>query len=233
MFRFPRAALTLLLIGAVTPLHAHKDDYLGDTFVFVTLERHEFELEYWLDARSDPRGALHTTGFEYGFTDQFMADASLRWAQDSGGPFRFETGFLELRRRFGEEGAHRIDTAVSLEYEVERDESGELRRLLEPRLVLSRDFRGWNGTLNLFYAAVLGDAHRSAFEAAAGLRTPSRGRWNAGVEFQRQLALENKFLVIPQLWYRVSDEGFLKAGAGRNFAGAHDAFVRVAVEFEF
>ena len=223
----------LLLAGACSPLHSHKDDYLGDTFVFVTLARHEFELEYWIDGRSEPRGGMHTVGFEYGITDRFMADASLRWAQNSGGPFRFETGFLELRRRFGEEGAHFIDIAASLEYEVDNGEPGEEHRLLEPRLVLSRDFHGWNATLNLFYAAVLDDSRRSAFEAAAGLRAPSWGRWNAGVEFQRQLALENKTLLIPQLWYRVGKEGFLKAGVGRNFAGDRDSFVRFAVEFEF
>ncbi len=33
---------------------AHKDDYLGVTFVFVTLDARELELEYWLDAQVDP-----------------------------------------------------------------------------------------------------------------------------------------------------------------------------------
>jgi hypothetical protein len=83
---------------------AHKDDYLGDTFVFVTLDRGEAEPEYWIDWRSDPRGLLHTAGLEYGVTDRFMLDISARFAQPFSGADHFETEFTELRCRFGDEG---------------------------------------------------------------------------------------------------------------------------------
>jgi len=225
------AGIAVWLIPA--SLLAHKDDYLGDTFVFVTLDARELELEYWLDAQDGPRGLLHTLGVEYGVTNHLMADVSVRWLQRSGGPFALSQGFLELRHRFGEEGRHVVDPAVSLEYEVRRDSDGQRRELLEPRVVLSRDFAGWNVTVNLFYVIVVGARSRSAFEGAAGIRSPAFGPWSAGVEFRREVALENESVVIPQVWYRVTPEAYLKAGGGKNFAGEKNSFFRVAFEIEF
>src|SRR5437773_7045151 len=223
--------LALWLLPAA--LLAHKDDYLGDTFVFVTLEARELELEYWLDAQDEPRGLRHTTGIEYGITNHLMADVSARWLQRAGGPFAFSQGFVELRYRFGEEGRHLIDPAASLEYEVRRDPEGRRRRLLEPRLVLSHDYPGWNVTTNFFYSIVLDEPGRSSLEAAAGIRSPACGRWSTGLEFRREIALENETLVIPQIWYRISPEAYVKAGAGKNFAGEKGNFVRIAFEVEF
>ena len=74
---------------------------------------------------------------------------------------------------------------------------------------------------------------RSAFEAAAGVRSPQLGRWNAGVELRRETALDNETFVIPQVWYRLRPNAYLKAGAGKNFAGEKDTFARVAIEIEF
>ena len=163
-----------------------------------------------------------------------MADISGRWFQRSGGPFTFEQGFLELRYRFGEEGERPVDFAVSVEYQVKRSvEERETHQLIEPRLVLSKDLGGWNFTANLFYSFVLDEKRRSAFEASLGARTPNFGRWNAGVELRRELALENESTVIPQVWYRISPEAYLKLGAGKNFAGQKESFARVAIEIEF
>ena len=219
-----------LLPGA---LLGHKDDYLGDTFVFVTLEARELELEYWLDAQDGPRGLVHTLGVEYGLASHIRADVSVRWLQQSGGPLAFSSGFLELRHRFGEEGRHVVDPAVSIEYEARRDSDGHRRQLLEPRVVLSRDFAGWNATVNLFYVIVIGVRSRSAFEGAVGIRSRAFGPWSAGVEFRREVALENESVVIPQVWYRLTPEAYLKAGGGKNFAGEKNAFFRVAFEVEF
>ena len=85
--------IALLLWLAPVALFAHKDDYLGDTFVFVTLARRELELEYWIDRREGPVGARHTLGAEYGLTDHLMADLSARWFQRSGGAADVRTGF--------------------------------------------------------------------------------------------------------------------------------------------
>jgi len=230
--RVTAAALGLALWLLPGALLAHKDDYLGDTFVFVTLEARELELEYWLEGQDEPRALRHTAGIEYGITNHLMADLSARWLQRAGGPFAFSEGFLELRYRFGEEGLHAVDPAASLEYEVRRDSEGRRRRLLEPRLVISRDFAGWNVTTNLFYSIVLDEPGRSSFEAAAGIRSPAFGRWSTGLELRREIALENETVVIPQVWYRISPEAYVKAGGGKNFAGDKNAFVRIVFEIE-
>ena len=54
-----RAASLCMLLATIahSPIAlAHKDDYLGDTFVFITLDRGEAEVEYWVDWRSDQKG---------------------------------------------------------------------------------------------------------------------------------------------------------------------------------
>ena len=162
-----------------------------------------------------------------------MADVSARWLEAEGGPTAFREGFLELRYRFGEEGRHVIDPAASVEYEIRRAPDGTYRKLLEPRIVLSRDFAGWNATLNIFYAIVLDETSRSAFEGAAGVRSPAFGRWSGGVELRREVALENETLLIPQVWFRISPEAYVKAGGGKNLAGEKNAFLRIAFEVEF
>ena len=146
----------------------------------------------------------------------------------------FEEGFAEVRYRFGEEGAHLVDPALSLEYSIKLDpEDGRRHRLLEPRIVLNRDVQEWNFTVNLFYAIVLDDSARSALEASAGFRTPSFGSWNAGLEIRQERPVEKATVLIPQTWYRFTRDAYLKLGAGKNLVGDRDTFVRVAFEIEF
>ena len=234
--RFCRSLLlSLSFVTAVRSpcAYAHKDDYLGDTFVFVTLDRGEVEAEYWVDWRSDPRGFLHTAGLEYGVTDHFMLDLSARYAAPIDGADRFETEFVEMRYRFGNEGERPVDIAASVELENDRSDSATTHHLLEPRLVLSRDFLGWNATINFVDAIVLDESRRSAFEEAAGIRSPDFGRWNFGLEIQRERALERSTRILPQLWCRLSTDTYIKAGAGYSVSGANDHFLRVAIETEF
>ena len=224
-----------LIVGVVQShcAHAHKDDYLGDTFVFVTLDRGEAEAEYWIDWRSDPRGFLHTVGFEYGVTEHFMLDFSARYAAPISASNRLETEFAEMRYRFGDEGDRPVDIAASVELENDRSDPADTHHLLEPRLVLSRDFLGWNATFNLVDALVLDESRRSAFEEAVGIRSPDFGRWNFGLEIQRERALEKSTRVLPQTWCRLSENTYIKAGAGYNISGEKNHFLRIAIETEF
>ena len=224
-----------LLVGVVQSprAYAHKDDYLGDTFVFVTLDRGEAEAEYWVDWRSDPRGFLHTVGFEYGVTEHFMLDFSTRYAAPISLSSRLETGFAEMRYRFGDEGERPVDIAASVELENDHSNPATMHHLLEPRLVLSRDFHGWNSTFNLVDTLVLDQSWRSAIEGAVGIRSPNFGRWNFGLEIQRERALENSTRVLPQFWCRLSESTYVKAGAGYSISGEKNHFLRIAIETEF
>src|SRR5215471_12691401 len=93
--RLATALIAIALWLAPSRAMAHKDDYLDDTFVYLTLARRELELEYWVDRVEDPTGARHTFGVEYGLTDHLMADASGRWFQFSSG-LNFAEAFFEL-----------------------------------------------------------------------------------------------------------------------------------------
>lgn len=231
-----RRLQTLALLALLSPsaAKAHKDDYLTDTFVFVTLDRNELEIEYFLDGDFSPRALGHRLGAEYGFSDHLMGDVAMSWMQYSGGPAVFHEGFLELRYRFGEENQHLLDPAMSVEFRVERNRAGgETRHLLEPRLVLSKDIGDYNVTLNLAYAIDLVTPGESAPEIAMGFRSPAVGPFRAGLELRRELATENVFSVIPQAWVRFSNDAYVKIGVGKNLAAGKESFVRVAVEIEF
>lgn len=227
---------TLVILFFLLPsaAKAHKDDYLTDTFVFVTLDRNEVEIEYFLDGQFSPRALGHRLGVEYGFSDHLMGDVAMSWMQYSGGPTVFNEGFLELRYRFGEESEHFLDPAMSVEYRVERDRAeGKTRHLLEPRLVFNKDVGDYNFTLNLAYAIDVETPGESAPEVALGFRSPALGPFRAGLELSRELAIENVFSVIPQVWMRFSKDAYVKVGLGKNLAAGRESFVRVAVEMEF
>ena len=224
----------ILAVLVPSTAKAHKDDYLSDTFVFVTLDRNEIEIEYFLDGHFSPRALGHRLGVEYGFSDHLMGDVAASWRQYSGGPSVFSEGFLEVRYRFGEENQHALDPAASVEYRVERDQAdGETRHLLEPRLVLNKDFGDYNITLNLAYAIDLDKPGESAPEIALGFRSSAFGPFRAGLELRRELATENVFDVIPQAWVRFSNDAYVKIGVGKNLAAGRESFVRVALEMEF
>jgi hypothetical protein len=231
-----RRLRTLALLAFLLPsaAKAHKDDYLTDTFVFVTLDRNELEIEYFLDGLFSPSALGHRLGVEYGLSNHLMGDVAMSWMQYSGGPAVFHEGFLELRYRFGEENQHVLDPAMSIEYRVDRNQTdGETRHLLEPRLVLSKDIDDYNVTLNLAYAIDLERPKESAPEIALGLRSPAFGPFRAGLELRRELATENVFSVIPQAWVRFSNDAYIKVGVGKNLAAGKESFVRVAFEMEF
>jgi hypothetical protein len=109
------ALAMLLFIPSVA--RAHRDDYLDETFVYVTLGRHEFEVETWAEAR---RGTDHRTvgwytgAFEYGVSSHWMVDAAAQ-ALHKGDGFQFGRLRLESRARFAEEGRWPVDVAASTE----------------------------------------------------------------------------------------------------------------------
>src|SRR5262245_30410767 len=111
-------AMVLLRPGLAA---AHRDDYIDETFVYMTLERHEFELEVWGEARVAPTHdtqGWYTLAFESGVTSRWTLDGAAQVIQRSGGAdlgrFRSET-----RYRFAEEGRWPLDLAASAEYELE------------------------------------------------------------------------------------------------------------------
>src|SRR5258705_4313217 len=116
---------------------AHRDDYIDETFVYLTLGSREREIEGWAEIHAGhdrhPR-AWYTGAFEYGLTKRWTVDGAVQWVQDAAGlglgRFRSET-----RYRFSEEGLAPVDLAVSLEYEAQsqRATNRAAEHVLTPR----------------------------------------------------------------------------------------------------
>jgi len=229
------AALVLLLFPSVA--WAHRDDYLDETFVYVTLGRHEFELEGWAEARrgTDHRTAGWYTGaFEYGITFHWMADGAAQ-ILDRGDGLQFGRLRLETRARFAEEGRWPVDVAASTEYEHETRASAgvESEDVLTPRLVLSRDVsHDLNTTLNLDFPIRLTGERDVTFAYALGVRYPAETVVRVGTELKGDPS-ERTATVFPQVWFALPKELTLKFGTGIGLTDRTDPWVvRAVAEME-
>lgn len=210
---------------------AHREDYIDETLVFLTLERGEIETEYWFDAGRDDsdRFLRHHLALEYGITDHWMVDGRITGLDEQG--FHFDSSRLETRYRFFDEGTLPVDIAVSGEINTQRDEHGRQIAGVEPRLILSRDFGKLNLTANLAEEIPFSHDHPS-FEVRGGWRydVTELFRFGTEVRYDNQ---ERSVGVIPQVWFAFPHDVTFKAGYSNDFGGIHERFVRVAFELGF
>jgi hypothetical protein len=212
---------------------AHRDDYLDETFVYVTLGRHEFEVEAWAEARRDPEhrtAGWYTGAFEYGISSHLMADGAAQVLHQGDG-FQFGRLRLETRARFAEEGRWPVDVAASAEFERETRAATRAERedILTPRLVLSHDLtRDLNTTLNLDLPIRLSGPREVAFAYAVGMRYPAETTVRVGTEIKGQPS-EHTATVFPQVWFALPNELTLKFGSGIGLTSQTDRWVLRAV----
>lgn len=218
-----RPLLLLIVLLSATPLFAHREDFVGETLVFLTLERHALEPEAFIDWSQDER--FYNAAVEYGVTDHFMVDGRVT----STGNGSIDAARVETRYRFGEEGTWPVDTAVSFEANVER-ENGEDHYGIEPRLILSKDVDRFNFTVNVADeiptnggAPALQIAGGARFDATELLRVGSELRWDEH---------DHSGTVVPQVWFVLPHETTLRLGYFAGFRGAPH-FVRFGIELEF
>lgn len=225
----------LLLAAALTSASvaaAHREDYLDETLVFQTIERHELEPEGWLDVGA-ARGVRVDTvrghlALEYGITDHWMVDT--RWTVEhvAGAGTRFGGGRVESRARLKEEGEWPVDIAGSLEVNGGREAGREIAWAAEPRLVLSRDAGAFNVTANAAVEVPFADG-RAGTRFALGLRYGSTARVRFGAEGQWAPA-GSSGSVFPQAWVVLWDEGTLKFGYSRGLGRNEESFGRIVIE---
>ena len=241
-FRRLNAALILglSLCGAQQSV-AHKDDYIDETLVYLTVERGDWELEYWFDLGTLPSidnqeaqldFIRHNLAVEHGITDHLMLDSRLTLDKVEGEATEFESARLEGRLRFGEEGEHPIDIAASAEVNTERNDDGDQVFGLEPRLILSKDFRTkLNVTLNLPLEVQPGPGSVE-FLPAAGLRFNAFESLRLGLEVSYGTESgEGKF--VPQIWFAPTEGLIIKAAYAVGFDANEQNFTRIAIETEF
>lgn len=229
------AAVCAFVSVVPSVLYAHKDDYLNETFVYRTLDHRELELEYWFDYHQlTPPAAghyQHTVSAEYGVTDLWMADIALNYGNlRVSDRYELSRWRLETRRRFGEEGSHTPDLALSMELEGERT-AGEWEYRITPRLVLSHDFGAeLNTTLNLFVGFGMGRGVSTSPGYNLGLRYPAEGALRIGAEIVQTFDHRVSSLLIPQVWILPWSEGVFKIGYARGYGSEERYFLRVAFE---
>lgn len=215
------------------PAYAHRDDYIDETPVFLTLQRGEVEPEYWFDLGWDRNDRFaftrHNLALEAGFTNHWMADARATLRQDKGDSVRFDSARGETRWRLGEEGQYPVDLASSLELNVERERNGDVAPGVEPRGIVSHDWGDLNLTLNLPIEIPL-DGRAPSFDPSVGIRFGT-GRVRLGAEL-KYFSRDRFGLAIPQLWIGLWEEGTLKLGYARRWARSPESFARIALEAE-
>jgi hypothetical protein len=223
-------AVALFLFGAGTPALAHREDYIDETLVFVTLDQSEFEPEYWFDTGNDGIQGFtrHHVALEYGLTDHWMIDGRATAIDENPRGFRFDSSRLETRYRFGDEGTLPIDIAVSGELNTFKNRQGNTRLGVEPRLVLSKDLGELNLTVNLAEEIPV-DGPQASFEVRGGLRYDANDLVRLGAELHYDTA-ERSTTAVPQVWLTLPHDVTLKGGYSYDFNKPHLQFVRLTVE---
>jgi hypothetical protein len=229
------SALTTVFVAA--PAQAHRDDYIDETFVYMTLGQGEFELEFWGEVRESATHVTegwYTNAFEYGITSRWTLDAAAQLVHQGGG---LEFGRLrsETRYRFANEGEWPLDVAASAEYELETKTvtGNETEHTLTPRLVVSKDLSPkLNTTVNLDVPISLSGGGLS-FAYGVGVRFPAETTVRVGTEMKGQPSVDTATL-FPQVWLALPKGMTIKVGTGIGLTDQTDRFVaRGVFEVEF
>ncbi len=228
--------IILFLILTFLPaakLFPHRDDFLDETVVYLTLARQELELEYWFDY-----GSLTGTDFirnnfasEFGITNHWMIDGRVTFNSPDISGFNFQSGRFETRYRFYDEGTLPVDIALSAEGNSEKAITGERETGVEGRLILSHDFaEKINLTLNISEEFTL-DSGQGAFFPSFGFRYDSNDLLRFGSEIKYN-TYERSGSVIPQVWLTFGESITLKFGYSQGLGNKKENFGRVAIEAE-
>ena len=218
------------------PAFAHREDYIGETLVFQTLEKGATEPEYWLDIgrrKQDGVFVRHTVAVEHGITGHWMVDGNVAFKSVSGKHPEFEAGRVETRLRFAGEGDYPVDTAFSFEMNREQEEDGTFATHAEPRLVLSKDLDAWNlnFTLNIPLEVNV-KTGETALIPSGGFRFDVSHLIQLGTEARYDIDT-HEGSVIPQIWFRFGHDITLKGGYFIGFDQSPDNYARLAAEFDF
>ena len=225
----------MLAFHFAQPASAHREDYIDETLVFQTVEKGALEPEYWFDYGrrddSDIYFQRHNLALEYGVTDHLMIDGRVTADHPFNHSTNFDSGWLETRYRFGEEGDWPVDVAISGEANTRRLEHGHYQYGIEPRVILSRDFSKLNLTLNVAEEVPVNRGAPSV-ELATGARYDATQFFRFGSELKYDIH-EHSGSVIPQIWFAFPHEITFKTGFSFGFDRNRENFVRFVIEAEF
>ncbi len=211
----------------------HRDDYIDETIVYLTLARQELELEYWFDYGSVTGTHFINNNFasEFGITNHWMIDGRITYHSPEVKSFDFQSGRFETRYRFSDEGAQPVDIAVSAEVNSEKTFTGETESGIEGRLILSKDFvEKLNLTLNLAEEKFF-ERGNASFNPSFGFRYDANDTFRFGSELKYETA-DKWGSVVPQVWFTFGKDITLKLGYSIGFNNNPVDFGRLALEAE-
>lgn len=224
--------LILILLPAAR-CFPHRDDFIDETDVYLTLGRQELELEYWFDYGSltGTNFIKHNFASEYGITNHWMVDGRVTFSSPDVSGFNFQSGRFETRYRFYDEGTLPVDFALSAEINSEKSITGERENGVEGRLILSHDFvEKLNLTLNISQELKL-DSGQGAFFPSFGFRYDASNLLRFGSELKYNIH-EDRGSVIPQVWLTFGKNITLKLGYSKGLGSKKENFMRAALEAE-
>lgn len=226
---------SVILLNVAEQAKAHREDYLSETLVYLTLHRHELEPEYWFDLGRTGDGwpgfLRHHLAAEYGLTEHWMVDARATLEAAQSERSRLGGARLETRYRFSEEGRLPVDIAVSGEINTQRTARGAQIPGAELRLILSKDLRRSNFTLNLAEEFPF-HSEGPSFAPAFGYRFDASRFLYAGSEVKYDVE-SRRGAVVPQVWFLLPHRATLKAGYSAGFGHGAKSFARIAIEIDF
>jgi hypothetical protein len=214
-------------------LFPHRDDFIDETDVYLTLGRQELELEYWFDYGSFTGVDFirHNFASEFGITNHWMIDGRVTFNSPDISGFNIQSGRFETRYRFYDEGSLPVDIALSAEINSEKAITGEKETGVEGRLILSHDFaEKMNLTLNISEELKL-DSRQDAFFPSFGFRYDANDLLRFGTELKYN-TFEHSGSVIPQVWLTFGESITLKFGYSRGIDNKKENFGRIALEAE-
>ena len=232
--RFVVLAITLLFLAIPSRSLAHRDDYLDETLVYLTLGLDELEPEYWFDygylSDENLYFIQHNLALEYGVTERWMIDGRTTFTSVRGRDTRFQSGRFETRYRFADEGTLPIDLAVSGEVNAERREDGSEQYGIEPRLIFSKDFGELNLTVNMAGEIPL-NAGEASLNPAFGFRYNATNLIRLGSEIKYSTD-DRRGAIVPQVWFTLPHEITIKVGTSIGLDRSRERFGRLAIELE-
>ncbi len=234
-FSYTRTIILLLVFISVPlkEIFPHRDDFIDETIVYLTLAKQELELEYWFDYGSQSSSYFINNNFasEFGITNHWMIDGRITYHSPEVKNFNFQSGRFETRYRFYDEGVKPIDVAVSAEINSEKTFTGETESGIEGRLILSKDFEEkLNLTLNLAEEKFF-ERGKASFNPSFGFRYDANSVFRFGSEFKYETA-DKWGAVVPQVWFTFGKALTLKLGYSIGFKDNPVNFGRLAFEAE-
>jgi hypothetical protein len=163
-----------LAAAAALPGPARADRrYYAETYNAVTAAPGGLDVELWSTLHQAPRQGgtslwRHQLELETGLTERWDLALYNVLRSDRGGSTRYEAVQLESRYRLSQPGEWAVDPVLYLELKKEFLDDKPLA--VEGKLILARDFRAWNLSLNLGTEQefLAGGGHEAEYGFAAG-----------------------------------------------------------------